>query len=219
MSATTRLPEVMAHAATEPPTRQVLDIAHLPDSAFGHRDLMWWGTVGFMVIEGFTLALCAVVYVYLGKNFDAWPPLGTPEPSLGVPTLQVAVMLLSIPVVRWLSRSARRFDLGQVRIALVVATLFAAAFVGLRAVELLDSLNVKWSTNAYGSAQWLVVGAHATLILIELVEVAGLALMFWIAPIEEKHFSDADDVAFYWYFMVLAWLPLYVLCFWGPRWV
>jgi heme/copper-type cytochrome/quinol oxidase subunit 3 len=219
MSATPRLVEAMAHAATEPPTRPVADVAHLPDSAFGHRDLMWWGTVGFMVIEGFTLALCAVVYVYLGKNFDSWPPLGTPNPSLGVPTLHVALMLLSLPVVRWVSHAARDFQLGKVRIGLTVLSLICALFVGLRAVELLDSLNVKWSTNAYGSAQWLVVGSHATLILIELVEVAGVALMFWIAPIEEKHFSDADDVAFYWYFMVLAWLPLYVLCFLGPRWV
>jgi hypothetical protein len=26
-------------------------------------------------------------------------------------------------------------------------------------------------------------------------------------------------MVFYWYFMVLSWLPLYVLCFWLPRWL
>ena len=28
------------------------DVAALPTVTFGHRSLMWWGTVGFMVIEG-----------------------------------------------------------------------------------------------------------------------------------------------------------------------
>ena len=37
----------------------VVELSELPDVVFGPRDLMWWGTLGFMVIEGFTLVLCA----------------------------------------------------------------------------------------------------------------------------------------------------------------
>jgi cytochrome c oxidase subunit III len=200
-------------------TRASFDLSGLPDVVFGVRDLMWWGTLGFVVIEGFTLALCATVLVYLRQNYDTWPPAGTPLPSLGIPTVQVVVMLSSLPVMVWLGRVARRFDLGRVRIGLTAATLFGTAFVVLRAFELIRSLNVKWDSNAYGSAQWLVLGAHATLLLVELVEVAGMAGIFWLAPVEEKHFSDVADLTFYWYFMVIAWIPLYVLCFLGPRWV
>jgi heme/copper-type cytochrome/quinol oxidase subunit 3 len=199
--------------------RAVLDVADLPDVTFGPRDLMWWGTLGFVVIEGFTLVLCAVVYVYLHQNFAEWPPAHTPRPSLGVPTLQLAIMLASLPVVAWTQRSARRYDLGKVRIGLTAAGVFSIVFVGLRAVELLVSLNVKWDANAYGSAAWLVVGTHATLLLVEMVEVVGMAAIFWIAPVEEKHFPDAADMVLYWYFMVLAWVPLYLLCYWLPRWI
>jgi cytochrome c oxidase subunit III len=199
--------------------RSVIDLRELPDVVFGPRDLMWWGTLGFVLIEGFTLVLCAAVYVYLQQNFATWPPEHTPLPSLGAPTAQVLTMLASIPVVLWTSKAARRFDLGKVRIGLTLATLFGIAFVALRAVELLVSLNVKWDTNAYGSAQWLVLGAHATLLAVELVEVGGMALIFWIAPVEDKHFSDVADMVFYWLFMVLAWMPLYVLCFLVPRWI
>ena len=199
--------------------RSVIDLRELPDVVFGPRDLMWWGTLGFVLIEGFTLVLCAAVFVYLQQNFSTWPPEHTPLPSLGVPTVQVIVMLVSIPVVWWTSKAAHRFDLAKVRIGLTVATLFNAAFVALRAVELLVSLNVKWDANAYGSAQWLVLGAHATLLAVELVEVGGMMLIFWIAPVEEKHFSDVSDMVFYWLFMVLAWFPLYVLCFLAPRWI
>jgi cytochrome c oxidase subunit III len=199
--------------------RSVMNLSALPDVVFGARDIMWWGTLGFVVIEGFTLALTAAVYLYLQQNFAAWPPEGTPLPDLGIPTLQVVLMLLSLPFVWWISRSAHAFELGKVRVGLTIATVVAGVFMGLRIVEAIFSLNVKWDTNAYGSAQWLILGAHYTLLLIEFIEVGGMAAIFWLAPIEEKHFSDAADMVFYWYFMVLSWVPLYVLCFLVPRWI
>jgi heme/copper-type cytochrome/quinol oxidase subunit 3 len=199
--------------------RAVMDLSALPDMVFGPRDIMWWGTVGFVVIEGFTLCLTAAVYLYLQQNFATWPPEGTPLPSLGVPTLQVVLMILSLPLVWWISKAAHRFDLGAVRIGLTVAAVVVGVFTGLRIVEAVSSLNVKWDTNAYGSAQWLILGSHFTLLLIEFVEVTGMAGIFWLAPLEKKHFSDAADMAFYWYFMVLSWIPLYVLCFLVPRWI
>ena len=218
--------QVLAHTvsngmpqAAPRPTRAVLDVGDTPDVVFGVRDIMWWGTLGFVVIEGFTLAVCAVSYVYLGQNFPSWPPTGTRPPSVLVPTLHVVLMLASLPLMRWTSKAAHRFDVPKVRTGLTIATLLAAAFIALRTIELLDSLNVKWDTNAYGSAQWLVVGSHATLIAIEFVEVAGMALLFWSSRVQLKHLADAADIVFYWYFMVFGWLPLYVLCFLAPHWV
>jgi cytochrome c oxidase subunit I+III len=198
--------------------RRVLDVGELPDLVFGPRDLMWWGTLGFMVIEGTTLILAMLSYLYLSKNFDGWPPYGTPDPSLGVPIAQMIAMAVSVPVLVWLQRAAHRFDLGQVRWGLLVATLFNVAFVVLRWFELL-ALNVKWDTNAYGSAQWLLVLSHATLLLIELLEVGGMAALFWVGPVEKKHFTDAADLAFYWYFMVGIWVPIFVLSYLVPLWM
>jgi heme/copper-type cytochrome/quinol oxidase subunit 3 len=199
--------------------RGVMDLRGLPDVVFGPRDIMWWGTLGFVLIEGFTLALCAAAYVYVTQNFATWPPENTPLPSLVAPSVQVLVMLASLIPARWTARAAKRYDLGAVRIGLTIATAFALAIVGLRAWELLVSLNVKWDTNVYGSVQWLVLGAHATLLAVELVEIGGMMLIFWLAPVEEKHMSDVADMVFYWFFMILSWLPLYVLCFWLPRWL
>ena len=41
-------------------TRTVVDVRHLPTTTFGPRDLMWWGTISFMLIEALTLFVCAV---------------------------------------------------------------------------------------------------------------------------------------------------------------
>lgn len=204
---------------TSPRLRSTIDLRELPDVVFGPRDIMWWGTLGFVLIEGFTLVLCAAAYIYLTQNFSTWPPHNTPLPSLVAPSIQVVVMLVSLIPATWTANAARRYEFDKVRTGLVIATVFAAVIVGLRAWELLVSLGVKWDTNAYASAQWLVLGAHATLLAVELVEIGGMMLIFFIAPVEEKHMSDVADMTFYWYFMVLSWIPLYVLCFWLPRWL
>jgi cytochrome c oxidase subunit 3 len=198
--------------------RTVLNVGDLPDVVFGSRDLSWWGTLGFVLIEGFTLALCAGAYVYLLQRNGTWPPLGDHYPSLGMPTAELIVMLASIPVLAWMGRAANAFDLRKVRIGLTLATLFGFTFVATRMWVLTQSLNIRWNSDAYGSALWLVVGMHATLLIVEAVEIAGMTLIFWVKRPEPKHFSDAADLAFYWYFMVLGWVPLYVLCFWVPRW-
>jgi cytochrome c oxidase subunit 3 len=199
--------------------RAVMDVSGLPDVCFGPRDIMWWGTLGFVLIEGFTMVLCAVALIYLQQNFPTWPPEGTPRPSLGVPSVMAGSMLLSLPFVAWISRRSKQFDLRAMRIGLPIAAVLGLGFCALRIVELVSSIHVKWNSNAYGSAMWLVLGSHGTLLLIEAFEMVGFALIFWLAPIERKHFSDVHDAIFYWYFMTAAGTAVYVLCFLLPRWI
>ena len=198
--------------------RPRIDVSQLPDTAFGARDIMWWGTLGFVVIEGFTLALCAASWLYLRNRTGNWPPPGTPMPSLLLPSGTILSMILSLPVAHWTARAAEEYRLRQTQVGLTLLSLFGASFVALRVLTMLYALNVKWDVNAYGSAQWLVTGVHGTLLLVEFVEVAGMALIFWFGTVEDKHFSDVADLTFYWWFMVLAWIPLFFMCFLVPRW-
>lgn len=196
-----------------------MNVRELPDVCFGPTDIMWWGTFGFVVIEGWTIVLCVVAWVYLQQNVSAWPPAGTPLPSLALPTIELVVMLASLPLVAWCNRVVRRYDLAKARIGFTLAGLVGIGLTALHIATLLVSLNVKWDSNAYGSAQWLVLTYHGTLVLVEASEVIGLALAYWFAPVEDKHFPDGADAMFYWNFMVAAYVPLYVLCFLVPRWI
>ena len=36
-------------------------------------------------------------------------------------------------------------------------------------------------------------------------------------PIEEKRFVDVSENSLYWYFVVLAWLPIYAVIYIAPR--
>ena len=202
--------------APSPPRQALGDVARLPTVTFGHRSLMWWGTLGFMVIEGWTLALLVGGYFYVRQNVEAWPPLGTPYPSLGVPTIGLAVMLVSLVPAYLTDRAARRLDTGRVRLWATVAAVLAIPILVIRWYELW-ALNVRWDANAYGSAAWLIVGTHASLLLLDVADTVGLALFYWLKRMPVKAMSDVSDNSFYWYFMVGVWVPLYLIVYIGPR--
>lgn len=199
------------------PVRGVRDVADLPDVTFGNRSLAWWGTLWLMVIEAGTLVICATAYLYLRKNFYDYPPRGTALPSLGVPVTQLIVMAASLVPMALAARAAKRIDLESARLWLTLELVFKAAILVLRWYEF-KALNVWWNSNAYGSAAWVILGFHATLLLLDVCEDAGIALILWSGDARKRHLSDITDDAMYWYFTVGAWVPLFVLVFLYPRW-
>src|SRR3954464_9979877 len=99
-------------------TSAELDVSRLPTLSFGNKGLMWWGTLSFMVIEGWTLGLTVMSYFYVRQNFESWPPLRTPHPSLLIPTINLVVMLASL-IPAWVAaKRAKAFDQSGTRMAL-----------------------------------------------------------------------------------------------------
>jgi cytochrome c oxidase subunit III len=199
------------------PIRTRLDVAALPETAFGNAGLVWWGTAGFMVIEGFTLALCVAAYLYLRRNFPDWPPPRTPVPDLLLPTIGVVVMLVSNLPMQLAAKAAHRFEKGGVILWVAVASAFGVAMVVFRAFDF-AALHTRWDDNAYGSVTWAILGFHGALLLMEVGETIGGLLMFLFAPVNERHYVDACDNANYWVFTTVSWVPLYVLVYFLPRW-
>lgn len=195
----------------------VADVSQLPDVTFGPRSTTWWGTVGFMVTEGLTLIICAFAYLYLRKNFYHYPPEGTRLPSLGIPVVQLIVMLISIVPMFLAARYARRLDVSDTRVALLIALLIKVGILVLRWYEF-PALNTQWNSDAYGSAAWIVMGFHTTLLILDVAEDAGFALILWTGRARAQTMSDVVDDVLYWYFTVAAWIPLFVLLFLYPRW-
>lgn len=196
--------------------RTFVDVADLPTEGFGAATLVWWGTLGFMVIEGFTLLLMAASYLYLRQNEYDWPPAPTPNPDLLVPTISTLFLLAIILPMSLVDRAARRKDRAGVTRWLVVATLMTVPAVALRWYDLM-ALNVRWDAHAYGSAVWGIVILHGTLLLVDLFETGALAVLFVSGHAQVKHFADAADAALYQYFLSLSWVPLYLIVYWGPR--
>jgi cytochrome c oxidase subunit 3 len=193
-----------------------LDVSALPTTGFGHRSTAWWGTIGFMVAEGTTLAIGGWAYFYLFRRFEDWPPAGTSLPSLVVPTVGLALLLLMIPVMRRASARAREMNVRATVRWLWLAALMSASIAVLRAVEL-QGIGVRWDDHAYGSILWLLLGFHGSLVFVDILETAGLATVLRSDRRLSSHFADVEDATLYEYFLSLVWIPIYVLVYILPR--
>jgi cytochrome c oxidase subunit III len=195
---------------------RTLDVSALPPGAFGSRALTFWGTLGIVVIEGTAFGLAIGAYFYLVTRFPAWPPHGVAPPELRWGTLNTLILLGSLVPNELARRAGEHVDLRGVRIWMVVALAFAAAFNVVRVYEFAH-LNVTWDHDAYGSIVWLILGLHTTHIVTDFLDSSVLAVLMFKGPIEEHRFVDVEENAVYWYFVVLAWLPIYGVIYWAPR--
>jgi heme/copper-type cytochrome/quinol oxidase subunit 3 len=195
--------------------RPVIDVSQLPTFTFGHRSIVWWGAIGYMVIEAAAFAVVVACYFYLRQQAPQWP-LGVSPPAVLFGTINTVVLLVSLLPNHWTKKAAERLELRKVRIGMVICLLFGIAFSVLRIFEF-RSLNCSWDTNAYGSVLWLILGLHTLHLLTETIDTAVLTALVFTNPVEGKSYSDVNDSAVYWYFVVLTWLPLYFVIYWLPR--
>jgi heme/copper-type cytochrome/quinol oxidase subunit 3 len=95
-------------------------------------------------------------------------------------------------------------------------SLIGIALLVLRGFEFAH-LNTRWDNSAYGSIVWLILGLHTTHLATDLGDTVVLSVLMFTRHAKPRRFSDVTDNVFYWNFVVLAWLPLYVLLDWVPR--
>jgi len=195
---------------------RTLDVSALPPGAFGSRSLTFWGTLGVVVIEGTVFALAIGAYFYLVTRLPAWPPHGVAAPDLRWGTLNTLILLASLIPNELARRAGEHVDLPRVRIWLVACLVFALGFNVIRVYEF-THLNVMWDHDAYGSIVWLLLGLHTTHIVTDFLDSSVLTVLMFTGPVEEHRFVDVEENAVYWYFVVLAWLPIYVVIYWAPR--
>src|SRR5207248_11298865 len=112
--------------------RAAIDVSGLAPGGFGHRSLMWWGTLGIVLIEGTAFALTIAAYFYLRTRNPQWPPDGIAPPSLFWGTANVIVLVLSGIPNQFAKRAAERVAIWPVRLWLVVCILFGIAVNGIR---------------------------------------------------------------------------------------
>jgi heme/copper-type cytochrome/quinol oxidase subunit 3 len=195
---------------------RTLDVSNLPHAVLDSRSLVWWGTVVMTMIETTVFGISVGAYFYLRMIANEWPPGRTGPPGLTAATINLVILLLSmIPAVA-LDRAGRRRDAGAVKLFLVLNLVFGTAFLVLRIFEF-QALNCKWNSSAYGSITWTILGLHTTNLLTSLLETAFVLAWFLFEEPEDHHFLDARLDGVFWYFIVLTWIPLYLVVFIVPR--
>jgi cytochrome c oxidase subunit III len=197
--------------------RRVVDVAALPNDAFGHQGLIWWGTVGFMVIEGSMFVMGIVVYFYLRLKVQEWPP-SLPNPELRYGTMNLMLVLLSLVPNQLAKSAAEKMKLGPARFWLAVLVLMGIASVVLRGFEY-TVLGGLWNDNAYASIVWVLLSMHTLHVATDVVDSGVLLAIAFVEPMTKKRFIDLAENSLYWYFIVGWWIPVYATIYLAPRWL
>ena len=192
-----------------------LDVAELPSYGFSHRSLMWWGNAGMMAIEGVAFGFMIVIYFYLRALSPSWPGVGAP-PDLVWGTLNLVIIIVSALPNHLCGEAAVDRDKHKVRLWLIVCCILQLALCIVRAFEF-TVLNVRWDEGAYGSAVWVLLGFHTFNLVTDFADTLVLTAVMYKEPIEGKRYVDIAENSGYWDFIVLTWLPIYAVLYWGAR--
>ena len=197
--------------------RPVTDVGALPENAFSHHAPIWWGNLLMIIIEGAAFAILIASYFYIRRNFDNWPPPRTLLPDLGVSSINLLLLVISVAPFWYAARLAHLYEKASVvGLWLMVGVLFGLAAIVLRGFEF-HALHTRYDSNAYGSITWTILGVHLAHLLDGTIETFLIGLVMFVGPVEKKHYTDATVMAVYWYFIVISWVALYMIVFLVPR--
>lgn len=193
------------------------DVSSLPTSKFGPSSLTWWGIIGYMLVEGGFFALSFAAYFFLMGHEQGWPPEGRKAPDLLAGTLFTLVILLSEIWNSRIKKAARERDVPTIRRLMPVIIGVGIVLLIIRGFEF-NSLNVRWTDDAYGSIIWALLFLHTTHLLTDWGDTIVLwALMMTPLGYEDRRLVDTDENALYWRYVWLLWIPIYLMIYWIPR--
>jgi cytochrome c oxidase subunit III len=203
---------------------RVIDVSELPTSKYDYHEPLWWGNLWGLVIEtvAFGVLIAAYVTVWMltspfpPPQVDRFPVNYNPVPDLTIPTINLAVLLLSLIPGVLLDLKARQKDEKTVKILLIITLAFNIAAIILRFYEF-DSLYFKWDDNAYGSVVWAILVTHLLHLFIMAAE--DVFELVWVNAkgLDEKQAFHLTALAVYWYWVVGVWILLYALVYLAPR--
>jgi heme/copper-type cytochrome/quinol oxidase subunit 3 len=114
------------------------------------------------------------------------------------------------------SQGAKRGD----RPAMIFWALFNLAF-GTSALVVRGfawaSLNFTWGSDIHGSVVWTILGLHTLDAFADLFFTLVLVILLLIGHSGPKVRLAVHVDSVVWYFVVLIWIPLYVVIYWGGR--
>jgi heme/copper-type cytochrome/quinol oxidase subunit 3 len=197
--------------------RPTPDAVTLTDQGVRHHAPIWWGNRFVMMIEAAGFAILIATYFYIRHNFDSWPPARTQLPDLSIPTLNVAILVVSILPMWYAAKLAVKKDKARViGTLLLVCVVFGITAAVLRILEF-KAVHTGWDANAYGAIVWSILAVHFAHIIAGTFETLSIGIVMFVDPVEEKSYVDVTTNAVYWYFVALSWVAFYALLFLSPR--
>lgn len=197
---------------TEPKT---IDVSHLPPYDISSQAPLWWGQLLLAVIEGTMFCILMAAYFYVRLRMDVWPPPGDQYPHKLLATIGLIPLLLSCIGTYWASEAAKKDDRGGMIKGLLLNLLLAIVFFVIRVLDWY-SLNFSYKADAFGTYMWTFLAVHSYDYAGDVIFTLVLLLLVLIGRHGPRVRLGVHVDSVVWYFLVIIWIPLYVIVYWGP---
>lgn len=184
---------------------------------FSHQGPLWWGVVGLITIEATVFATLVSSYFYIRMDQPQWPPAGVGMPDLLLPTVNTLILFASILPIHWADKGIKRDDTRALVRGLSMGVVLATIFLGLKVFEFAKA-DYRWDSHPYGSIVWLIAGFHSLHVLTLVMKTAVILVLAWRGYFTQQRRLGVEIQGNYWHFVVVVWLPLYIVIYWSPRW-
>ncbi len=195
---------------------RTLDVTGLPMYEISSRAPLWWGQLLLCVIEGSVFSILIAMYFYLRLSVDVWPPTRVQLLHTGLPTLALIPLLLSAGGSYIASEAAKKNSRVGMLVGLGSNLGLALVFLSFRFVEW-RTFNFTWASDIHGTLVWSILFLHTFDVAADLIMTLVLVVIVAIGRYGPKQRIGVHVDSVVWYFLVLIWLPLYVVLYWGPR--
>ena len=92
----------------------------------------------------------------------------------------------------------------------------ALIFLAIKSYEY-SSLEYRWNSHAYGSIVWAISGFHALHVVALVLKTIVVASLGWLGYFNKQRRLGVIVNGIYWHFVVIVWIPLYLVLYWSPR--
>lgn len=198
---------------TEPKT---IDVSHLPPYDISNRAPLWWGQLLLASIEGMMLCIVMAAYFYVRLRMDVWPPPGDQFPHKLLPTIGLITLILSCIGTYWASEAAKKDDRGGMIKGMLLNLVLALVFFVIRVLDWY-SLNFSYKADAFGTYMWTFLAVHSYDYIADVIFTLVLFFLVLIGRHGPKVRLGVHVDSIVWYFLVIIWVPLYVIVYWGPN--
>lgn len=174
-----------------------------------------WGMALLIATEAALFAYLLFSYFYLAVRAPGpWPTAGPPGLDIAIPN--TVILVASSASLHWAERGVRRGDLRRLRWGLGVTILLGTTFLALQGFEY-SRLEFSPTSDAYGSAFFIITGLHGSHVLVGTVMLAVLLVLALRGEFSKEDHHFVSNGALYWHFVDAVWLAVFTCLYLTPR--